>query len=222
MDPAAAAASAQSPGWNRPFDDKHHVELAPGIDLYQGSWNVTLIKQEDGVVVLEAPFSPKFTEGVLVKARADNSGRPIKAVLTTSNSWPHAAGVRQAVAEKLPVYLLDLNQPLLERMIAAPHRLQPDLLQTAPQRADWHVVAGKTEIGTGANRIVLYPLRGAERPSANTAWPVSRSTACSTYASRHAGDRPGQAQPLRPGTDARSRPGGDARGAEGRYGLCHA
>jgi len=161
MDPAAAAASTQSLGWNRPFDDKKHTQLAPGIDLYQGSWNVTLIKQDDGVVVLEAPISPKFTEGVLAKARADNPGKPVKAVLTTSDSWPHAAGVRQAVAEKLPVYVLDLNQPLLERMIAAPHRLQPDLLQTAPQRADWHMVAGKTEIGTGANRIVLYPLRGA-------------------------------------------------------------
>jgi glyoxylase-like metal-dependent hydrolase (beta-lactamase superfamily II) len=161
MDPAAAAASAQSPGWNRPFDDKHPVQLAPGIDLYQGSWNVTLIKQDDGVVVLETPISPKFTEGVLAKARADNPGRPIKAVLTTSDSWPHAAGVRQAVAEKLPVYLLDLNRPLLERMIAAPHRLQPDPLQTTPQQADWRVVAGKTEIGTGANRLVLYPLRGA-------------------------------------------------------------
>jgi len=161
MDPAAAAQSAQSKGWNRPFSDKNHVALAPGVDLYQGSWNVTLIKQDDGVLVLEAPISPTFTQEVLAKARADNPSLPIKAVLTTSDSWPHVAGVREAVAEALPVYMLDLNRPLLERMMSAPHVLSPDALQSAPRPAKWRVVSGRTEIGSGANRIVLFPLRGA-------------------------------------------------------------
>jgi hypothetical protein len=161
MDPAAAAQSARAKGWNRPFDNKNHIALARGIDLYQGSWNVTIIRQDDGVVILEAPISPLFTRGVLDKARAENPSLPIKAVLTTSDSWPHVAGVREAVAAKLPVYLLDLNQPLLDRMVAAPHTLRPDLLATAPQRPLWHVVSGRTEIGVGPNRAVLYPLRGA-------------------------------------------------------------
>jgi hypothetical protein len=69
--------------------------------------------------------------------------------------------VRQAVAEKLPIYVLDLNRPLLERMVRAPHALLPDALQTAPQAADWRVVSDKTEIGSGSNRITVYPLRGA-------------------------------------------------------------
>jgi hypothetical protein len=160
MDPAVAAQSAAAKGWARPFNDKTHLALAPGVDLYQGAWNVTLIRQDDGVLVLEAPISPGFTQGVLAKARADNPALPIKAVLTTSDSWPHVAGVRQAVAEKLPVYVLDLNLPLLERMMNAPHALRPDALQTAPQPARWRVISGRTEIGTGANRVVLYPLRG--------------------------------------------------------------
>jgi len=159
MDPAAAAASAAGKGWNRPFDASHHTELAPGVDLYQGSWNVAVIRQDDGVVVLEAPISPTFTTGALAKAR--EGGAPIKAVLTTSDSWPHLAGVRQAVAEGLPVYGLDLNRPILERLIAAPHTLAPDALQATPKKADWHWLAGPTAIGSGPNRMVLYPLRGA-------------------------------------------------------------
>lgn len=159
MDPAAAAASAAGKGWNRSFDASHHTELAPGVDLYQGSWNVAVIRQDDGVVVLEAPISPTFTQGALAKAR--EGGAPIKAVLTTSNSWPHLAGVRQAVAEGLPVYGLDLNRPILERLVAAPHTLAPDALQTAPKKPDWRWVAGPTAIGSGPNRMVLYPLRGA-------------------------------------------------------------
>ncbi|OOG43657.1 MBL fold metallo-hydrolase [Rhodanobacter sp. C05] len=161
MDAAVAAKSAQSKGWNREFSDKHRVELAPGIELYSGAWNATLIKQDDGVLVLEAPISPYYVAGVLAKARSAFAGMPVKAVLSSSDSWPHMAGVREAVAEDLPVYILDLNQPLLDRLVAAPHRLQPDHLQAAPRAPQWHVISGRQEIGSGANRVVIYPLRGA-------------------------------------------------------------
>jgi hypothetical protein len=161
MDPKAAAQSAQAKGWDATFDDSDHVALAPGVDLYQGSWNVTLIRQDDGVLVLETPISPRFAQGVLAKARKDNPTLPIKGVLTTSDSWPHLAGVREAVAEKLPVYALDLNRPILDRLVNAPHTLRPDELQLHPQPPHWITVSGKLAIGSGPNRVVLYPLRGA-------------------------------------------------------------
>lgn len=161
MDAAMAARSTKSKDWNRDFSDQHRVELAPGIELYRGGWNATLIRQDDGVLVLEAPISPHYTAGVLAKARSAFPGVPVKAVLSSSDSWPHIAGVREAVADGLPVYILDLNQPLLERLVTAPHRLQPDHLQAAPKAAQWHVVSGRQVIGRGANRVVIYPLRGA-------------------------------------------------------------
>ncbi|MGA9669715.1 MAG: hypothetical protein WBQ94_10920, partial [Terracidiphilus sp.] len=54
-------------------------------------------------------------------------------------------------------------RPLLDRMMSAPHTLDPDALESsktskAPQ---WKIVSGKEEIGSGANRMELYPLRGA-------------------------------------------------------------
>jgi hypothetical protein len=161
MDPAVAAKSAQSKGWNRVFSDKKRVELAPGIELYQGSWNTTLIKQNDGILVLEAPISPGYVQGILAKVSSEYPGVPIKGVLSTSDSWPHIAGVRQAVAEGVPVYALDLNRPLLDRLIDAPHRLRPDDLQQHPKPAHWITVGGRLELGEGANKVVLYPLRGA-------------------------------------------------------------
>ena len=160
MGATVAAKVAQSKGWNRDFSDQHRVDLAPGIELYRGSWNATLIRQDDGVLVLEAPISPHYVQGVLAKARSAFPGVPVKGVLSSSDSWPHMAGVREAVADGLPVYILDLNQPLLDRLVAAPHRLQPDRLQTAPKSPQWRVVSGKQEIGSGANRAVIYPLRG--------------------------------------------------------------
>lgn len=161
MDADAASKSAQSKGWNRSFSDKARTELAPGVQLYQGAWNTTLIKQDDGVLVLEAPISPSYTQGVLAKARSEYPNQPIKGVLTTSDSWPHLAGVREAVAEGMTVYALDLNRPLLERQVSAPHHLRPDALQQHPKAPHWINVADKLEVGHGSNRVVLYPLRGA-------------------------------------------------------------
>lgn len=161
MDAATAAKSTQSKGWNRDFSDKKRVELASGVELYQGAWNTTLIKQDDGIVVLEAPISAHYVRGILAKVRSEYPGVPIKGVLSTSDSWPHMAGVRQAVAEGVPVYVLDLNRPLLDKLVSAPHRLQPDDLQSQPKTPHWIAVGDHLELGQGANRVVLYALRGA-------------------------------------------------------------
>ena len=161
LDPAVAQQSAQGTGWSRPFAAGKPVVLAPDVLLYPGAWNATIVKQRDGVVILEAPISGTYTRGLLDEARARYPGVPITAVVSTSDSWPHVGGVREAVAQRLPIYLLDLNRPLLERLIAAPHTIDPDALQTAPQPPSWHLVSGKVELGTGANRVWLIPLRGA-------------------------------------------------------------
>jgi hypothetical protein len=163
MTAGAVKQSAASPGWNRPFNVKQATALAPGIDLFAGSWNATIVKEPDGIVILEAPISGSYSQGVLKEARKRHPGVPINAVLSTSDSWPHTGGVRQAVALGLPVYILDLNRPLLDKMMSAPHTLEPDALQKSNNSSPphWKIVANKQEIGSGANRIELYPLRGA-------------------------------------------------------------
>jgi hypothetical protein len=163
MTAGAVKQSAASPGWNRPFNVKQATALAPGIDLFAGSWNATIVKEPDGIVILEAPISGAYTQGVLREARKRHPGVAINAVLSTSDSWPHTGGVRQAVALGLPVYILDLNRPLLDKMMSAPHTLEPDALQKSNNAGPphWKIVVNKQEIGSGANRIELYPIRGA-------------------------------------------------------------
>lgn len=161
IDPTAVQKSAKQKGWNRTFRADNPVSLAPGIDLYAGAWNTTIIKQADGVLILETPISSTYTEGIFKVAAQRYPGVPVKAALSTSDSWPHVGGVREDVARGTPVYILDLNQPLLDRMLAAPHRLNPDALQRSPRPAQWRVVTAKTVIGDGPNRMELYPVRGA-------------------------------------------------------------
>ena len=163
MDTKVAKQSAASPGWNRPFRAQKATTLAPGVDLFPGAWNSTLVKQSDGIVILEAPISETYTRGVIEEAKKRYPGMAVKAVLSTSDSWPHTGGIRFAVAGGLPVYILDLNQPLLDRMISAPHALNPDALEKSKhsKNPNWKIVAGKQELGSGENRVELYPLRGA-------------------------------------------------------------
>jgi len=161
MDAAIAAKSSQGRGWERPFLGNRSTALAPGITLYEGSWNATIIQMEDGVYLLEAPISGVYMQGLLEAARKLPGGAPIRGVFSTSDSWPHVGGVRQCVAAGLPVYILDLNQPLLERFLRAPHTVHPDLLASQPKAPEWRIVSGRVTVGTGPNRVELYPLRGA-------------------------------------------------------------
>jgi hypothetical protein len=136
------------------------AELAPGILHFPGPWNVTLIQQPDGIVVLEAPISSLYSMRVIAEAQKRFPGVPIKAVITTSDSWPHFGGIREYVAHGVPVYIVDVNRPILARFVAAPRTLFPDTLAKSPRSPDFHLVSGKTPLGDGPNRIEIYPLRG--------------------------------------------------------------
>ncbi|WP_242918393.1 hypothetical protein [Pontibacter liquoris] len=140
--------------------DKQPQELAPGVLQIPGYWNVALIKQEDGVILLEAPISGGYTAQALAKARELYPDLKVKAVISTSDAWPHVAGVREAVAQKLPVYTLNLNKPLLERLIAASFPSAAALPSSRKYKPNFKTVAGKTVLGKGSNRLELYPIRG--------------------------------------------------------------
>jgi hypothetical protein len=161
IDAQMAPKGLQSKGWEAPFKAQKGVTLAPGITLFPGSWNATVVKQDDGIVLLESPLSGTYMAGVIDTAKQQSPGQPIKAVLSTSDSWPHVGGVRQVVALGLPVYILDLNKPLLERLVASPRHLHPDLLAQSARPPVWRIVSRKVRVGTGPNRMELYPLRGA-------------------------------------------------------------
>jgi hypothetical protein len=134
-------------------------EIVAGIVQIPGNFNTAIIRQDDGVVILEAPVSSDYSRSVIAEAHHRFPDLPIKAVISTSDSWPHIGGVREYVAQGIPVYALDLNQSILERLIAAPHRSEPDALAQHPRKPIFRIVSNKTFIGRGANRLELYPIR---------------------------------------------------------------
>jgi hypothetical protein len=135
------------------------AEIAPGIVHIPGAWNVNLICQEDGIVVLAGPVSSSYSVKVLAEAHRRFPKLPVKAVITTSDSWPHIGGLREYVARGIPIYALDRDAPILERLFKAPHRLGPDDLQSHPRAPRWRLFATDTRLGTGPNRLELLPYR---------------------------------------------------------------
>jgi hypothetical protein len=135
-------------------------ELAPGILIFPGPWNTTVVKQGDGIVVLEAPISSGYSARVMAEAQRRYPGVPIKAVISTSDSWPHIGGVREYVARGVALYVLDRTLPLLRRLVAAPRTRQLDALARSPRTPRFVPVSGKTVIGSGPNRIEIYPING--------------------------------------------------------------
>ncbi|MCP3099909.1 hypothetical protein LZ198_13620 [Myxococcus sp. K15C18031901] len=139
--------------------DKPAVELVPGVVLIPGRWNVALVKQDDGVVVIEAPISSGYSAAVLEEVRRRHPGVKVKAVVSTSDAWPHVGGLREYAARGIPIHLLDLNRPLADRVLKAPRTLSPDALAKTPRRATLHAVSGRTALGSGKNRLELIPVR---------------------------------------------------------------
>jgi hypothetical protein len=135
------------------------AEIERGVVHIPGAWNVNLIRQRDGVVVLEGPISSDYSVKVLDEAHSRFPDAPVKAVITTSDSWPHIGGLREYVARGIPIYALDLDEPVLSRLFSAPHTFIPDDLQRHPRAPKWHLISNRTSLGEGANRLELIPYR---------------------------------------------------------------
>lgn len=136
------------------------TEIAPEVIKIPGSWDIAIVKQTDGIVIIEAPISSGYSVKVIEEAKRRFPNSKIKAVITTSDSFPHLGGIREYAAQGIPIYALDINRPILERALNAPHTFEPDNLQKKPRKADFKIVSAKTVLGEGANRLELYPIRG--------------------------------------------------------------
>ena len=191
----AAAVAAPPAGAKLGFPGQPPMDLAPGITLIPGAWNVTLVRQDDGLVILEAPISSAYSELVIAEAERRYPGVPIKAVISTSDSWPHIAGIRPYAARGIPIYCLDLNRPALQRLIDGRFEGRADALSAKARPAVFRPVSARTVLGSGANRLELMPIRGEISERQLMAWfPGSKLLYGSDPFQQGAGDKPTSVQ----------------------------
>jgi hypothetical protein len=136
------------------------VPIRPYVIFVPGRVGVLLVKQEDGVVIIDAPVSAGYARKVLEEAKWRFRGLPVKAVVNTVDGWRQMGGLREFVAAGIPIYGLDWNRPILERMIKAPFTLKPDTLARQPKEAQFTWVGARVKIGSGPGAVELVPIRG--------------------------------------------------------------
>jgi hypothetical protein len=135
----------------------HVIPIGPHFVQAPTSWNVELVDQP-GELTIEAPIGSNYAKRAFALARS-KFHKPVKGVITTSDSFSHIAGVRKAVAEGIPVYALDSNPVLHRRLVRAPHTLLPDYLACSPRQPRFISVANRTTIGAGSTRVEILPYR---------------------------------------------------------------
>ena len=136
-------------------------EIAPGVIQIPGSWYSTLVRQDDGIVVIDAPISNGYSAKVIAEAARRFPGVPIKAVITTTNYFWHTAGLREYAARGIPIYALDRNVGVVRDLLDAPHRLAPDSFALSHRKGVIKPVTEPTLLGAGDNKLLLIPVRRA-------------------------------------------------------------
>lgn len=140
--------------------DTKAKEIAKDVWIIPGPCNTTVLKQPDGLLVIESGLSSEYGEALIRQVKKIFPGERIKAFVATSDAWFHLGGIRAFAALDIPIYFPYLNRPLLEKVLRAPYATHPDSLST--KRKPFYQlqeVKDVVTIGGGDNMIRLYPYK---------------------------------------------------------------
>lgn len=134
-------------------------EVTAGVWQVPGAWNIEEVREADGILIIEGPLSNSYSVHAIEDAERRFAPLKVKAVITTSDSWPHIGGLREYISRGIEIYALDLNRPILDRLASAPHDSVPDALARNRRSPRFHLISARTVVGSGATRMELIPLR---------------------------------------------------------------
>lgn len=146
-------------GFNRKIGERSII--GKNVIIIPGIYTVTLIPQEDGILIIEAPISSHYTKLVIEEVEKQFPQKKIKAVISTGDAWTYMGGMREYVAQNIPVYALNLNEPIIKRLLDAPHTIIPDDLSKKGIKEKINSINDKYKIGEGKNRVEIYPVKGS-------------------------------------------------------------
>lgn len=135
-------------------------EIAKDIWLLPGPCNTTVVKQDDGIIVIESSYSSEYGDAILRKVKELYPGGNIKAFIATSDAWFHLGGIRPFATKNISFYFPYRNEPLIRRILAANYKTSPDSLSLEGKgRLALKGVREITTIGNGDNQVRLFPYK---------------------------------------------------------------
>ncbi len=126
--------------------------------LTGGSHHSVLAAFDDHLVVIEAPQNEERSIVVIAEARKLVPGKPLRYVVNTHQHFDHSGGLRAYLAEGATIITAAMYKPSYERVFAAPHTINPDMLAKSARKVTVEGVTGKRVLQDKAQTLDLYVL----------------------------------------------------------------
>lgn len=139
-------------------------EIAKNIWFIPGPCNVTVVDQGNDLIVIDAPLSSQYSTTLLKKIKEMLPGRTIRTVVSTSDAWLHMGGLREFVANDIPLTILKENTPVVQDLLRASYQSNPDALQKTKKKPNLTTVSAPLKIaGKIEMKIVPFRTEAGER-----------------------------------------------------------
>ena len=138
-----------------------------------GSHHSLVIEQGQNLLVVEGPQTAARTKAVLDTLRSRMSGRSISAVVATHHHHDHSGGLREYMAQGIPVIAHVRNVSFVQGVAAARKTVAPDGLSQGRRPPAVRAVSDTLVVGSGEGQVVLYPIESAHVEGILAAWVPS-------------------------------------------------
>jgi glyoxylase-like metal-dependent hydrolase (beta-lactamase superfamily II) len=139
------------------------VELAPGVfHLMGGTHHSLAVRQESGIVVMEAPLYPERSDALITWAHQQFPGERITHLISSHHHTDHSGGARSFVAEGAAVIMGAASVGFFRREVfRASSTIEPDALESSSAYARILPVGqdGSRTLNDPERPIVTYHIR---------------------------------------------------------------
>ena len=148
--PAAAAAAVPA---------AQSEKIGDGVYLITGGYAVIAIDFKDYIAIVESGQNEARGLAVIAEAKRLIPNKPIKYLINTHSHIDHSSGLRAFVAEGATILTHQINKPYLEKVLSAPHTLNPDKAQVAGKKPIVEAVGEKRVLTDGTHVVELHHLQ---------------------------------------------------------------
>jgi Metallo-beta-lactamase superfamily len=132
-----------------------------GSDAYlvKGGYNSAFVVFDQYVLVLEAPLSSSYQEGVIKLIDSVAPKKPIRYVVSTHFHYDHIGGVRPYIARHATIVTTAPAAGVIRGLSTRPHTLKPDSLSKTPVSPRIEILQDRRTFSDDHHKVELITLK---------------------------------------------------------------